>query len=743
MKCAVMAMAVVMAAGAAFGQSGAPAVVVTKAAQENPSEELAKQAKMAEAVRPSLVVVDVALKFDRGDAPSGGSVDSADLVDTAVHDERPVEVSGYAIDGTHVVMRDLQIHPRFIQSIGVRRLDDAAGGAEIGAKISAYPKERNAVILTLDKPLEGVKGLTFADKPGPYWVVRLSHENDESRWEVTVDGFGGSLVMVGGKKLFNPPAGLVVTEDGEAVGMATGTLMGVDGWKGSPLAWPALSAEEESGLIAEVKEKANGAVVRATLNFRSPKNVDPRQMMMMGMGNNDPENATVQYALAVAIDKERVLVLANLRPKVTARLEHIRLATDPPMDATFAGSLRNYGAFVAKTEKPLEAVMPLSESDARELRGRLLAAGDIQLQGDKRISTYQERRLFNFHVGWQGGVCVETPREDKNLFLFGTGGEVAALPVMQRERATMGDRDTQEEATVTSGAALAAALKKPEGMDPANVPLTAEEENRLAWLGVELQPLTPELSRANGVSDQTGDGQNGALVTYVYPESPAAKAGVETGWIILRLHAPDTEFPIDVHIENDPMASEAFPWDRLGDAPEEVFDRIPSPWPPVENALIRTITNLGFGAKYSIDFYHDGKIDTKEFTVAQGPANYASAPQYKSAATGVTVRDMTYEVRRYLQKKPEDPGVVISKIEQGSKASVAGLKPYELITHVNDEPVRSVKDFERLTQGQTEIRLSVKRMTAGRIVKLSLNAPAPTTRMEASPPSAAPAPPGE
>ena len=177
--------------------------------------------------------------------------------------------------------------------------------------------------------------------------------------------------------------------------------------------------------------------------------------------------------------------------------------------------------------------------------------------------------------------------------------------------------------------------------------------------------------------------------------------------------------------------TQASPAPRLtcGWVPSAIRDRaaLPSPWPPVENALIRAITDLGFGTKYSIDFYHDGKVDTKNFTVEEGPANYESGARYKSEPLGITVRDMTYEVRRYLQKKPDDPGVVISKIEQGSKASIAGLKPYELITHVNDQPVQSVKDFERLTQGQTEIRLSVKRMTAGRIVKLSLNAPAPTT----------------
>ena len=75
---------------------------------------------------------------------------------------------------------------------------------------------------------------------------------------------------------------------------------------------------------------------------------------------------------------------------------------------------------------------------------------------------------------------------------------------------------------------------------------------------------------------------------------------------------------------------------------------------------------------------------------------------------------------------PQDPGVVISRLEAGSKASVSGLKPYELITHINDKPVNNTEDFQRLTKGQQELRLSVKRMTRGRIVKIQLPAAAET-----------------
>ncbi len=116
------------------------------------------------------------------------------------------------------------------------------------------------------------------------------------------------------------------------------------------------------------------------------------------------------------------------------------------------------------------------------------------------------------------------------------------------------------------------------------------------------------------------------------------------------------------------------------------------------------------------------KSRKKDFTVVQGPASYDSAPKYKQEALGLTVRDMTYEVRRYMQKKEDDPGVVISKIELGSKASSAGLKPYEVITHVNDQPVNNVKDFQRLAKDQAELRLSVKRMSAGRIVRVAIPA---------------------
>jgi len=89
---------------------------------------------------------------------------------------------------------------------------------------------------------------------------------------------------------------------------------------------------------------------------------------------------------------------------------------------------------------------------------------------------------------------------------------------------------------------------------------------------------------------------------------------------------------------------------------------------------------------------------------------------------GLTVRNLTYEVRRYFQKSADDPGVIISKVEPGSKASVSGIKPYEIITHVNDVPIRSAKEFETLIQDKEELLLSVLRMTRERQVRVKMEA---------------------
>jgi hypothetical protein len=724
--------AAVMAAGQVWGQE------VGGKKEKDEDVPVEKQTALVAAVQPSMVIVEYTLQYDKGDEPEGAGFSErcpncgqfhGDHIGEVIKEERPLARAGFLIDGNRVVTTDMQIHPRFIKEIKVKTF---APGAETGtgeggvtAQIAAYPKNQNAVILQLAGPLSGAKPVAFdPKKTGPYTSVSL--EESDGRWVVGLHSVGSGtsgLVIANGKPVVSLEKGLIVDKEGMAVGVSTGIEVPADGsWKGPPAQWSAYSAEEMKGILAKIDGSAAKAVVPVSLSFREPRKANARGPVYRSRGG-DEEESGVRHALGVVTDAHTVLILSELKPSVTARLERIRVMTEPPVDATFAGSLTDFGALVAKTESSMTGPLAVSSADALSLQGTQLAAADVRLKGEQRIAYVQPRRIASYTTGWRGHVFPELAGEDK-VFLFDGEGKLLALPVMRREKASTSEpkygRD--EDAHLTPVKMLARALADLKAnTDPNNVPLTEEQENRLAWLGVEMQALTPELARANKVADQTQDGQTGGLVTFIYPGSPAAKAGVETGWVLLRILAEGEPKPIEVNIESDRFSDQPFPWERLSEAPESVFDRIPTPWPTVETSLVRTLTDMGFGKKFVAEFAHDGKVEKKEFSVAQGPVSYDSAPKYKHDGLGLTVRDMTYEVRRYFQKKEDEPGVVVSKIEMGSKASVAGIKPYEVITHVNDQEVRSVKDFERLAKDQTELRLGVKRMTAGRIVKVSLS----------------------
>ena len=59
------------------------------------------------------------------------------------------------------------------------------------------------------------------------------------------------------------------------------------------------------------------------------------------------------HVLGVLMDDQTLLVIAELRPTVTARLERIKAFTEPPTEAKFKATLADYGAFVATLEKPV------------------------------------------------------------------------------------------------------------------------------------------------------------------------------------------------------------------------------------------------------------------------------------------------------------------------------------------------------------------------------------------------------
>lgn len=694
----------------------------------------------ADAVAPSLVVVEYTLQVDRGDVPSSNAYE--DPEDELIRQERPLERPGLLLSDSEVITPDIQIHPRFIRAVHVR-----AGEARIPARVSATARRHSATYLSLESPLPGARPLAFADGTESPAVLVQSVRVDGT-WCIRTESWKTSPFRGEDGERYEAMAGMGVPGnrgffllglDASGRGVSVWThpwLPEAEARTGNPLAWDRIPAEEYERLCGRVRESVDRVLPRVRLGFRSPKEAAGDEMSrfssgVMDMDGGDGES-TERDVVGVVLRPDRVLVLSELRPNVTARLERIHLflpgRTDP-VPARFLGTLRDYGAFLAAPDAPLEGAPSLCDDPAASLTTRLLPSATVLQQGEGRTVHCAHHRISGWEPSWHGQLAPQTALDTTSAFLFDEASRLVALPLRYRTRS--GDEENRRWRRRADTLLLARYLSgmledSAPHLDPNNTPLSEQEENRLAWLGVEMQPLGRELARLNGVSHLTRDGETGALVSYVYPGSPAAEAGIAPGAILLRIHVDGEPRPMEIQLEDrGSMFGEGFPWEQLDQIPEEYFEQLPPPWPSAENALTRALTDFGPGRRYVADFFSGGEPFSKPFEIVLGPSHYNSAPEHHSEAIGLTVRDMTFEVRRYFQRSPEDPGVIVSRIEPGGRASVSGVRPYEIVTHINDREIRSVADFERVLGEGKELRLSILRMARPRVVKIRMDAPPP------------------
>lgn len=697
---------------------------------------------VAESVRTSLVRVEYTLQYADGEAPlaSGWTARCPNCgeyhiveTDSDVRQERPTQAPGYLLAPRRVLAADPMVHPRFVKSIRVR-----FGGKTVGASIAAYASTENVLFLDLEAPLEGTVPLAFESASGPYLAVQ--HQFLDGAWTINVEPLALKFADAGGGRLFSPaPANsLITTSAGRPVAVSMSGELPADGsWKAAPPTWTQVSAADLASQLAALKKLTDRMLPRVSLSFRSPR-TEGRAAMLSRQYGDEEEEATQRDVAGVVVGARRILVLAELKPAVTARLQQITVhpAEGEPIAATFLCTLKDHGALLAELERPVDTAAPLCTDDVAGFRRALLLAADLRIKGDNRRAYFQHTRIASFDRGWRGRLHPSLAGADSSqIFLFDGQRRLLAIPVTIRRKVAARNEYGYEQAILTPMSTFREVLDDPAGnSDPNNVPLDERSEARLAWLGVELQQMNKDLARANGVAHLTNDGETGALVAFVYPDSPADSAGIRQGDILLRLHVPGEPKPLDVQMEEGySYFGSDFPWDQLDEIPEEYLSQLPRPWPSARNALTQALTELGFGRKFTAEFFRAGELLRKEFEVVRGPDHYDSAPRFKSEPIGLTVGDLTYEVRRYYQKAAADPGVIIVKAEAGGRAAVSKLRPYEIITHVNDTPVRSSDEFKALTAAGGELRLSAEGKTRKRIVRLRLPASQPATATAGGP----------
>ena len=179
------------------------------------------------------------------------------------------------------------------------------------------------------------------------------------------------------------------------------------------------------------------------------------------------------------------------------------------------------------------------------------------------------------------------------------------------------------------------------------------------WLGVSIQPLTPELAK-NFKRDNT----NGALVSSVIEGSPADKAGLKAG---------------DVIVEFDGK--------KVAKATE----------------LPTLVANLPVGRDASIVVVRDGKEMRLNARIArledETPTKVADTES--KGQLGLSVQPITPPVARELGLKVKE-GVLVRDVVEGGRAAEAGIRPGDVIVEINREPVRTVDDLKARVDKQAK-----------------------------------------
>ncbi|MFT7621043.1 MAG: serine protease Do [Myxococcota bacterium] len=185
---------------------------------------------------------------------------------------------------------------------------------------------------------------------------------------------------------------------------------------------------------------------------------------------------------------------------------------------------------------------------------------------------------------------------------------------------------------------------------------------RRSWLGVMIQPVTPQIAESMGLGDPRG-----ALVAEVVPRGPAAGAGIQAGDVVTRFDGKPVRNNRDL------------------------------PW---------LASTAGIGTSVSVTVWRGGRerILKVRMGTLPGQKGVAAAPPTKPAARARGVAPNGYG----LTVEGRDGKVVVTAVEKGGPAAEAGLETGDVIVKISNHAIGSVQAFAKRAD----------RVETGRVVML-------------------------
>jgi serine protease Do len=183
------------------------------------------------------------------------------------------------------------------------------------------------------------------------------------------------------------------------------------------------------------------------------------------------------------------------------------------------------------------------------------------------------------------------------------------------------------------------------------------------YIGVTLQAVDADLAKSFGLNQN----MRGIAITSVEPDSPGAKAGLQTGDVITEVNNTAVDDP---------------------------------------GALRVQVAGMAPGSTVHLKVFRSGSYKDVTVTLAEYPKNLLAANDNdddnqpgmggngeRGAMKGVAVEPLSSDIRQQLNVPNRVNGVVVTDVDEDSPAAGVGLRQGDVIEQVNHRPVTSVSDF--------------------------------------------------